>query len=277
VDPSPEAIPPPNDVHGGPASGPFTMRIPRTKLLRTLATIIVIILVAHLSVHIYHYTVHPVPELLFNAVDVDVEDNFSTWYQASTLLIAGLLALFIAAKRRAMGDPLAIYWRVLGIVFAFGLSADEIAGFHETLNTVMTTSWTVPALIATGIFGLAFIPFLLRIPRDTARRLVVAGAVYVGGAAGMERFSEWFIKVSSVTFHLMGHDLVIRHTAATMAKTLDYSLSTAVEEGLEMLGVWLFIRALLLFMSAQDHVVIAIAPGSPADPGVARGASPPTP
>src|SRR2546426_1066244 len=80
---------PPGD--GSQSSGGYAIRISRRKLQRGFAFLIGIILIAHLSVHIYHYTVRNVPHLLFNAVDVDQEDTFSTWYQASTILLAGVL------------------------------------------------------------------------------------------------------------------------------------------------------------------------------------------
>src|SRR5207247_2612065 len=149
-----------------PPSAGYAIRISRTKLLRALALVVVAILVAHLAVHIYHYTVRLVPDLPFNAVDVDQEENFSTWSE--------------------------------------GLS-------------------------------------LLRLPHATGKRFVIAGAVYVGGALGMDKFSDWFVRLSYVSLRLPGGTLVIRHTAETMARTIDYSLLTAIEEGLEMLGVWLFL------------------------------------
>ena len=268
MDPSTESVEVAPRDDGTQGTGGHAIRFSRRKLLRGLAILIGIILLAHLSVHTYHYRVAKVPDLLFDAVDVDQEDTFSTWYQSSTILLAGFLALIIAARRRAIGDSLAMHWRVLGIVFVW-MSADEIAGFHETLNSVVSESWTVPAAIVAALFSLAYLPFLLRIPRATARRFVFAGAAYLGGAVGVERFSEWFIKVSFVKFDLLGRTLEIRHTNQTIAHTLDYSVSTALEEGFEMLGIWLFIRALLYVMSNEDEIVIPVVADPSADHGAA--------
>ena len=271
--PTSEAMAPPPGGSAAPRRKAYTVRISRPKLQRALALIIGVILVAHLSVHIYHYTVHPVSDLLFNAVDVDQEENFSTWYQGFSLLFASVLLFIVAARRRGDRDPLALYWQGLGIVFVM-LSLDEIAGYHETLNAIMTESWTVPALVLVALFAIAYTRFLLRVERPTAKRFVAAGAVYMGGAVGMERFSEWFIKISVVTFRFPWGNLVIRHTNETMAKTLDYSIATAIEEGMEMLGVWLFIRAILLFMSAEDETVVPVTLARPAQSGAPRSGGP---
>ncbi len=251
-----------------PPSAGYAIRLSRSKLLRTLAVVVVAILVAHLTVHIYHYLVRQVPDLLFNAVDVDQEENFSTWYQGFSLLFASVLLFVVAAHQRDGRQPLAGYWRGLGVVFVL-LSMDEIAGYHETLNAVIQESWTVPAAFAVLAFVIVYARFLLKIQRATARRMVIAGAVYVGGALGMDKFSDWFVKLSSVSFRLPGGTLTIHHTVETMARTIDYSILTAIEEGMEMLGVWLFLRAILMFMSAEDEISIPLIVNRPA--GAAGG------
>ena len=47
------------------------------------------------------------------------------------------------------------------------LSIDEIAGIHETLNSIDMMgdmSWTIPGAIVAGLAGLYFVPFLLNLP-----------------------------------------------------------------------------------------------------------------
>ena len=94
-------------------------------------------------------------------------------------------------------------------------------------------------LVSAGVavVGAAFVPFLLPLPRPTARRFLLAGAIYVTGAVGLE---------------ILGNDMVrerLRHT-------LQYCLSTTVEEGMEMIGVILFIHTLLHYMRGSRNGVV---------------------
>jgi len=86
-------------------------------------------------------------------------------------------------------------------------------------------SWTVPGGIIAGATGLYFVPFLLKIPRPLAIRFVLAGAVYLGGALGVEVLTDPYLENDELN-------------------TLPYNLWTAVEEAMEMGGVLLFLGGL---------------------------------
>jgi hypothetical protein len=101
-----------------------------------------------------------------------------------------------------------------------------VAGLHESLNSVIEPSWAWGGLIISVLLGVYFIPFLRTLPRTSFRDFVVSGVVYVGGAVGME---------------LVGQPLD--------GDALPYNMSTMVEEGMEIFGIILFIRALLSYMS----------------------------
>src|SRR5690606_9865342 len=83
----------------------------------------------------------------------------------------------------------------LSIGFVY-LSLDEASRIHENLASLTTGlsnvlpifrhRWVMIGLPAVLAAAPLFIPFLRKLPRPTAARLVVAGAVYVGGALGME-------------------------------------------------------------------------------------------
>ena len=152
-------------------------------------------------------------------LDLDNEESIGTWFSSLILLYAGRLLL-----KRAEGVD-RVRWMVLAVGFHF-LSLDEVAGFHEYLNSVVTeVSWAVLAIPLVGAIGVYMIPLLKRIERAEAVQFVVAGAVYVGGAVGVELATEPFIDADGLN-------------------TLAYNLTTALEEGMEMGGVLLFIRAL---------------------------------
>jgi hypothetical protein len=79
---------------------------------------------------------------------------------------------------------------------------------------------------------LAYLSFLARLPARTRRLLLTAGAVYVGGALGVESISGW-------------------QAAAHGEHNLGYHLIVTLEELCEMMGVVLFIYALLDYLGTR--------------------------
>jgi hypothetical protein len=210
------------------------------RLPRILAAVSVALVLVHVAIQTYHYRWHEVPTLLKDMFDVDEEQNVPTWFSGAILWLSSALVLAIADTRRRQGRRNVVHWYGLAIGFAF-LSFDEIAGLHETLNSIIVMTWAIPGAIAVGIVGLAYVPFLIGLRARTRWLFVVAGAIYVGGAVGMELLTD--------------HFYLVKYTPDTLA----YNLQTAVEEGMEMLGVVLFIHALLDYMRAEEGVPVTIA------------------
>ncbi len=154
-------------------------------------------------------------------LDLDEEESFGTWFSSGILAFAGLLLLVEARAARAGEDRWHRWWGVLAVGFFF-LSMDEVVGVHEYVNTLLEeTPWTVFGAVILAVVGLAYLPFLWHHRGRTALLFVAAGAVYGGGAVGVEHFT--------------GADV----------NSLHYNMWTALEEGMEMAGVILFIYALL--------------------------------
>lgn len=151
------------------------------------------------------------------------------------MLIASLLLYALSANAWRAGDTLWRLWLVMAIVL-FGLSMDEAASFHEGVimplrNTfgfggILFYAWVVPALICIGGLGLVLLPLLKRLPPRLFWRFALCGGLFIGGAVGMEMVGGWL--------DYEGY----RATAF-------YALSTSMEEGLELLGMSLFLAALL--------------------------------
>jgi hypothetical protein len=164
------------------------------------------------------------------------------------LFTAALLAAVAVHSRRDQA-----YWCVLALAFVF-LAADEAFEIHEKLivplrsrfdtGGVFFYTWVIPYGIATLLFGLAYLRFLLRLPRQTAALFVVAGAVYISGALGMEMVGGLLADQGGV------------HTIA-------YVLAQTTEETLEMSGVVLFTYAVADYLSRELGGISIRLGGSP--------------
>ena len=195
----------------------------------------------------------------FNFVE---EGNLANFYQGLQLVLAAVLLLIVWRGKVQSRERHRGHWLGLGLIFLF-LGADEIAQIHETTiaNTIAAlrhsesggmatevaaaglrhsepdkTGWFwlyVPLLAA---FGAAYLPFLMRLPRRIAVLFIVAGAIYVGGAIGVEKFVNWFAGK-------YGDD------------TVGYVLIDNLGEFMESTGIALFVYAILCQMAHEGREI----------------------
>jgi hypothetical protein len=173
--------------------------------------------------------------------DLDEENNIPTYYQIVTLLFCSFLLMLISLAKRASGDRYRLHWRMQALMFLF-LSIDEEASFHESIIGITRSAfnldgffhfaWVLPAIVVVFIVAISYLPFLLSLPFRTRLLFVISGAFYVGGAVGMEMVGGRLLK-------LYGQ------------QSLQYAAGTIVEEILEMIGVLIFIYALLSYLREQ--------------------------
>lgn len=201
-------------------------------LTRVLLVAALTLLAYHAGLALYHYRVQELSWLLRQLFDVDQENNLPTWYSGFLLLVSSMLLWLCARKKRTEGDRWFRHWYVLAVGFLL-MSIDEVAGIHESINSIIVMPWSIPAGIAVGVIGITFVPFLLHLPRATALRFSLAGAAYLTGALLIE---------------IRGNELV----RTRQRDTLEYNMTTLVEESLEMLAVVLFIHSLLLYMRCRQ-------------------------
>jgi hypothetical protein len=216
----------------------YQLLLSTTRPVRCLTIIVIGLLTIHSLLQICHYEWEKIPWPVRQLFDVDEEDSIPTWYSTTALFLASSLLFLISRLKRADRDPSLLYWYGLTAAFA-ALSLDEIAGFHETLNSQVDYSWAIPGGIAAAVFGLAYLRFLWRLPSQTRWLFILAGAVFVGGAVGVEMSTDWYAD----------EDLL---------NTLAYNLWNTVEEGMEMAGVVLFIHALLKYLAGEGGAKIEL-------------------
>ena len=99
-------------------------------------------------------------------------------------------------------------------------------------------AWVIPYGFLTLLIGVIYLKFLLNLPNNYAFWFIGSGAIFVSGAIGFEMLG------ANETDKLNGSALV-------------YSIYYSCEELLEMLGIAVFIYALLRYMS-DDLKIITI-------------------
>lgn len=204
------------------------------KLIKCLAITCVSLLGIHIVLTVIHYRFVELPWLLRELFDVDEEESVPTWFSSALLLLTAVVLFLISHLSRKEKDRYAPYWLGLGLGFIF-MSADEIAGFHETLNSITEISWAVPGMIVALLIGVFYLRFLSSLPAPIAVRFMMSGAIFVGGAIGVELATEPYLYDDALD-------------------TLGYNLWTPVEEGMEMGGVILFLASLFDFLKSQYSV-----------------------
>lgn len=211
-------------MHTAPTPG-ISSALRRRVILGGAAVIAALGLAAELAHHL-----GGVESSLVSLLSLSYEGNLPTWY-ASTLLSACALALAAVAAAIRQAGARARPWSALAAIFLY-ISLDESVGFHEDLSPlielpgVLYFGWVVPAAGVVTVLGLAYVPFLVRLPAPTRRRFVVAGAMYVTGALLLELPLGWWTERA-------GDDNLV------------YALIDFVEESLELFGASLFLLAVL--------------------------------
>jgi hypothetical protein len=160
-------------------------------------------------------------------LSMSYEGNVPTFY---TSAILGLVSILCSISAASTKKHAAHFW-ILAAGFLY-IAIDEVFQFHEFAGTfvkgsgVLFFTWVIPAAVVVLVVGLSFIPFLRSLPSKTRFWFLLSGAIYVGGAVGMELPLGWWTELHGT-------------------QNLGYALIDAVEEAMEMIGVNLFLLALI--------------------------------
>ena len=177
------------------------------------------------------------------------EVNIPTFYSFSALLLCSALLAIIAFAKKKENAPYSLHWKALSIIFLY-LSMDEASQLHEMtikpLRSALNASgflhytWVILGIVFSLIVVLAYLRFLADLPRKTRNLFLVAGAIFVGGALGMEMIGGYYSSLYA------GQPIPLLRFCNI---NLNYQMIATVEELLEMLGIVVFIYALMSYIS----------------------------
>lgn len=183
---------------------------------------------------------------LFN---MDLEHNIPTLFSTFILFLASILLFLVALAKQQQNDRFTNHWRALSIIFLY-LSLDESLSIHETINKNLgenlqswqSSPWDILNSVLVCVFVLAYINFFLRLPVKIQRLFFIAGSLFVLGGLGIELVGVSYLPN-------------IYHQPVFAAEII-----TTVEELLEMIGITVFIYAILSYMNSfLDEINLSFA------------------
>ncbi len=178
-----------------------------------------------------------------DSLNMDRELNLPTLFSSTLLLMAALLMRRLG---QSSDQIVAQDWRLLSKIFIF-LALDEALQIHEILiipglrnqvHPALASTWVVPYAILVLILLRRFRRFLGSISQATSSRLMRSGAVYIGGAIGMEMVGSYLVRSSLIRLHSPW-----------------YGAITGLEEAFELFGIILLIDALLRALLDQRNSI----------------------
>jgi hypothetical protein len=173
--------------------------------------------------------------------DMGRERSIPTFLSSIGLMTCSLLLGLIARIKKRDGTRIYLYWVGLSLVF-LALAMDEFIMIHEglsaparlALNTseFLDLAWVIPYGLFVVVFAAIYLKFILDLPPRTRLQCIVAGLFYVVGAIGLELVS--------------GSQEALRGKSS-----LAYIASVLAEETFEMVGIAIFLYALVAYIHTE--------------------------
>ena len=175
-----------------------------------------------------------------DVVNMDRELNLPTLF--STLLLL-TCAFLLRRLSTIQSNDNAADWTLLSRIFVF-LALDEALQIHEILifpglrhqiHPALASTWVIPyGLIALGLLW-RLRQFLTALPAKTCTSFLKAGSIYLTGAIGMEMVGSFAVRSGLIRLH-----------------SFWYGAITGLEETLELVGLILFLYALMQELLQQN-------------------------
>ena len=185
----------------------------------------------------------------------EAESSLPTWYSSIQLLTCAILLFSIGLESRRLRQVDFRHWWGLSAMFAY-ISIDEVATFRETLaelskayvetSGLFYSNWVIVAIPAVALLALLYAKFLIRLPRPIGFLSLLSGGLFVAGGLGFEMIGALF--QSNAGF---------RDLSEAPAKIKGvYALISTMEESLEIVGVTVFLYALLSYVKLKNFVAL---------------------
>lgn len=177
---------------------------------------------------------------LIPMMDVDRESSVPSIFSVQLLFIAALLFMLISMLKHLSQDKFRWHWTGLAAGFTF-MTFDEGASIHELLTmpirniageglpSFLTFAWVIPIGILVIFLAFVYIKFILALPKETRRMIIISAMLYLGGALGVEMIGGSY--AHSQTIH-----------------NLPYNIMVTIEEMLEMAGTIFLILTLANYL-----------------------------
>lgn len=218
----------------------MTVTISPKQTMRLITRIIFVLAILNIVVRLIRdFTGHGRLMGFGSMFNFGAESNIPTWFSSSLLILCSSLLWIIASAMKQSNSHNTLQWRGLSLIFLY-LSIDESCTIHETIGTVFLKiagnspiskfGWTFPAIVVLLILALIYMKFLVTLPATTRKLFIAAGAIYIGSAVILEAIGGLW------------------STAHSTANII-YTVEVTMEETGEMLGLALFIYALMSYIT----------------------------
>lgn len=177
------------------ATDPVMVHVSLTRVTRTL-TAVVVLLVGLYGVLGLLQAVLDLDAFPVAVLDLDGELQVGAWFSTALLLVGALMLALTASVATARGDSDGRWWRFLSAGFVV-MSLEEAVDLHQRISEPLSrlldldggalrAAWVIPAALGIVVLGACMVPFIRRMPSPLRRRLLLAAALFVGGAVGLE-------------------------------------------------------------------------------------------
>ncbi len=173
--------------------------------------------------------------------NLNSEGNFPALFSSLLLLVCSFLLFLIFNIEKTRASYYSTTWFTLSLIFLY-LAIDENISLHEYAGRIpnkiddferfsgfLYYPWIMPAIVVLGILGFIFFEFIRDLPKSTKRQFLIAAFIYIGGAVGIEAIGA-------------NHDMIYGRD------NIIYSLIVMAEELCEMVGLAIFINALIKYI-----------------------------
>jgi hypothetical protein len=172
--------------------------------------------------------------------NLDREMNVPTWFSSACFLFAAML-LWQLSNAGAMAERK--YWRALSAVFVC-LSIDEVAAIHEMAvepmrrlfhaHGLLYFAWVILGAAFVAVMTLFFARFFFSQPRPARGLFFLSAVLFLSGTLGMEMAGGRYVEL---------------HGNANFT----YAMIANGEELLEMIGLVVFLHALMVLLMQRQH------------------------